>query len=219
MFRTLLRHTAQHIDGQTPVEDDLADAVDAARDTGQAVPPLVVGAAPLVQAMVGTNRYIARNHLRQGYFATIFFGVLDPVSGSLIYINGGHNPPVLTRSDGLQTSLHPTGPAVGLLPDSVFSLGQTTVGSGDTLFLYTDGVVEARNTDEQLYGLQRTQDVLTATAPDAAAEDLLDVLDRDLRSFVGTAEQSDDITMLALRHNPATDGLGPRREQTDAIVP
>jgi sigma-B regulation protein RsbU (phosphoserine phosphatase) len=198
LIRTLLRHTAEHTGGW-----DLHDAepdveADSAVAAGTALTPLLsLGAGPLVQAVVGTNRYMARNHLRQGYFATLFFGVLDPVSGALLYINGGHNPPVLARARGGHTLLQPTGPAVGMLADSGFLLHHTSLDPGDSLLVYTDGVVEARNGAGGQFGMPSLIDIACGAAP--SAEGLLDRVDAGLHHHVGAAEQFDDITMLALR--------------------
>ncbi|MGW3995022.1 PP2C family protein-serine/threonine phosphatase [Amycolatopsis sp. NPDC004772] len=194
LIRTLLRHTAEHTGTWSPV-----DAVPevAGGPAGAVLPPLLsLGAGPLIQAVLGTNRYMARNHLRQGYFATVFFGVLDPASGALLYINGGHNPPVLVRASGGHELLTPTGPAVGMMPGSAYTLGHTSLQRGDTLFLYTDGVVEARDRAGALFGMDR----MTAVAARAgtAAEKLLLEMEDTLSRFVSGAEQSDDITMLAL---------------------
>ncbi|MEV5500761.1 SpoIIE family protein phosphatase [Nonomuraea fuscirosea] len=199
LIRTLLRHTAEHT-GLVQLSGDDLTAVVGGASYPAPLPLLSLGAGPLVQAVVGTNRYMARNHLKQGYFATMFFGVLDPGSGDLVYINGGHNPPVMVRADGRQTLLPPTGPAVGILPDSSYTLGHVRLGPGDALFTYTDGVVEARNADHGLYGTARLQEVLAR--PGVNAGDLLEAVDSAVRHFVGTAEQSDDITTLALRRTP-----------------
>ncbi|ROP35187.1 PP2C family protein-serine/threonine phosphatase [Saccharothrix texasensis] len=180
LIRTLVRHTAERF------PDD----------------PWQDGAGPLVHAVVDTNRYLARNHLRQGYFATMFFGVLDPRSGSLLYINCGHLPPELARADGTRASLPPTGPAIGLLPDSEYHLGHAVLLPGDVLLAYTDGVVEARD----LYGGQFGREALmAAVVPGRSAAALLDGVDEALRGHVDGAEQSDDITMLALRRQGVPD--------------
>lgn len=182
LIRTLLRHTAQHT------------------DTGD----------PLRQAVVGTNRYLARNHLQQGYFATLFFGVLEPGTGMLSYINGGHNPPVVVRAAGGRCLLEPTGPAVGMMPDSEFEIRRTRILPGDRLFVYTDGVVEARDAGGGQFGTDRMLEL--ATRPAASADVLLDRVDERLRRHVGSAEQSDDVTMLALRRQIRHDGAGQERE-------
>lgn len=199
LIRTLLRHTAEHTGGAGGDEVPAAGAVSMA-EAGTSLPPMLsVGAGPLVQAVVATNRYLTRNHLRQGYFATLIFGVLDPASGALLYINGGHNPAVVMRADGSHTLLAPTGPAVGMMLHSSYALGQASLERGDTLLLYTDGVVEARATGGALFGMDR---LLTAmSAPVKSAETVLSGIDTALRAHVGGAEQSDDITMLALHRS------------------
>ena len=225
LIRTLVRHTAEHTGTWNILDEDLslipktaaiANTTDAwasdddaaeteaeseGEQSGPTAPPLLsVAAGPLVQAVAGTNRYLARNHLRQGYFATMFFGVLDPATGVLLYINGGHNPPELIRADGGHTRLNPTGPAVGMLPHSTYALGHTILEPGDTLFLYTDGVVDARNAGGELFGLNRMLDVVSR--PGKPAEDLLADVDQAIRRFVGNSAQVDDITMLAIRREP-----------------
>jgi sigma-B regulation protein RsbU (phosphoserine phosphatase) len=157
----------------------------------------VVGATPLLNAVVGTNNYLTRNHIRQGYFATLFFGVLDPHTGNLVYINGGHNPPVLVSADGAEpVLLEPTGPAVGVIPDVTFSLGYAQISPGDTLFIYTDGVTEARSASGRFFGNELMIKQLSEAA--VRGEELLDHMDGVLNEFVGPAEQSDDITMMAV---------------------
>ena len=194
LIRTLLRHTADNTSAW-----NLMDAAPGplAPGGGSLPPALGLGAGPLVQSVVSTNRYLARNHLRQGYFVTLFFGVLDPVSGSLLYINGGHNPPVLLRGTGERVPLRPTGPAVGMAADSVYSLGHARLEPGDTLFAYTDGVVDARSPKGAPFGTSRLHDLLAPDAP--SGRGLLETVDRALAEHVGAAEQFDDITMLALR--------------------
>ncbi|WP_214412402.1 PP2C family protein-serine/threonine phosphatase [Sphaerisporangium fuscum] len=189
LIRSLLRHTAEQSGSPNLIADLMAG------DDTPGVP--VVGATPLMNAVVGTNDYLARNHLRQGYFATMFFAVLDPVTGSLVYVNGGHNPPVLVRAGGGDpVVLEPTGPAVGVMRDSAFSLGYAHLDPGDLLFIYTDGVTEARAPDRGFFGEERMLDLLRGGAGSGA--DLLRRVDGALSGFVGEAEQSDDITMMAV---------------------
>jgi sigma-B regulation protein RsbU (phosphoserine phosphatase) len=199
LIRTLLRHTAEHTGASSlaGTDDAMARVV---TSEGTSLPPMLsVGAGPLVQAVVATNRYLTRNHLRQGYFATLIFGVLDPTSGALLYINGGHNPALLLRADGGHTLLSPTGPAVGMMPHSSYALGHANLERGDTLLLYTDGVVEARATDGSLFGMDRLLEVVNAA--NGSADTTLSSVDTALRVHVGGAEQSDDITMLALHRS------------------
>ncbi|WP_438292940.1 PP2C family protein-serine/threonine phosphatase [Streptomyces sp. HUAS TT7] len=206
LIRSLLRHTAEQSGLQNLIAADLLGEETAWQEQSRAIP--VVGATPLLNAVVGTNNYLTRNHIRQGYFATMFFGVLDPVTGNLVYINGGHNPPVLVSGDGADpVLLDPTGPAVGVIPDVTFSLGYTQFRPGDTLFIYTDGVTEARSATGEFFGDDRMLGHLTEAA--LTGEELLDHMDGALGEFVGPAEQSDDITMMAVHwRRPGGGGTG-----------
>ncbi|MEV7615950.1 PP2C family protein-serine/threonine phosphatase [Streptomyces sp. NPDC089799] len=193
LIRSLLRHTAEN--------SGLQHLVAAGRSGGR-IP--VVGATPLLNAVTATNGYLTRNHLRQGYFATLFFGVLDPLTGSLVYINGGHNPPLLIGADGgAPVALDVTGPAVGVLPDCVYTLGYAQLDPGDTLFVFTDGVPEARCPDGRFLGDERMLDLLREERDGRplTGKAVLDRMDSAVREHTGSAEQHDDVTMLAL-HRP-----------------
>ncbi|GAA2752356.1 PP2C family protein-serine/threonine phosphatase [Kitasatospora cinereorecta] len=198
LIRSLLRHTAEHSGLQSLI------AAQHAAPAGQSSVIPVVGATPLMNAVVGTNGYLTRNHSGQGYFATMFFSVLDPLTGNLVYINGGHNPPLLVpREGGEPRPLEPTGPAVGVIPDCAFALGYAEVRPGDTLFVYTDGVPEARNEQGEFFGDERVLDLLRRPAASGSA--LLERMDAALRDHIGAAEQHDDITMMAV-HRTVTAG-------------
>lgn len=210
LFRTLVRSNAQQNISLSWM-DAGSGAVTGDRDwlkgdpaqRRQSLPSIGTGA--LMNAVAGTNDYITENHMEQGYFATMFFGVLDPTSGALVYINGGHNPPVLHRTDGTQTYLKPTGPAVGMLPGVTFKLGHTRLEPGDILFAYTDGVTDARSPSGAFFTEQRLFDVVAAGAPSAQA--LVDDIEARLKAHIADAPQFDDITMVALRRQPV--GPGP----------
>jgi sigma-B regulation protein RsbU (phosphoserine phosphatase) len=200
LIRSLLRHTAEQSGLQSLIAADLLSEETVWAEQSRAIP--VVGATPLLNAVAGTNNYLTRNHIRQGYFATMFFGVLDPLSGNLVYINGGHNPPVLVSGSGAEpVLLEPTGPAVGVIPDVSFSLGYAQLSPGDTLFIYTDGVTEARSASGEFFGEDLMVEQLTEAA--GRGEELLDHMDGALGAFVGAADQSDDITMMAVHWRPA----------------
>jgi sigma-B regulation protein RsbU (phosphoserine phosphatase) len=157
-----------------------------------------IGAVPMLAAVRGANHYLTANHLPQAYFVTLFFCVMDPDSGRIIYINAGHNPPVLLRAAGGHRLLRTTGPAVGLWPDAVFTIAGVTLGPGDTLFAYTDGVTEARDPQRDLYGLPRLVSLLGGM-PGATADEQVSRVLADVQTHRGRAPASDDITMLALR--------------------
>jgi len=147
------------------------------------------------------NDYIAQEHGEEGMFATLFFGVLNPQTGLLVYINGGHEPPFVVGSGGLKRRLGPTGPAVGVLPHMTFKVQQVRLEPGDTLLGYTDGVPEARSPVDELFTRKRLESLLEQ--PPCSAADLLERIKTNLFVHVDNAQQFDDITMIAVHRAPA----------------
>ncbi|MCF7708536.1 MAG: SpoIIE family protein phosphatase [Verrucomicrobia bacterium] len=137
-------------------------------------------------------------------FVTLFFAVFDLSDGSLQYVNAGHNPPIILNSDGtLEWISSPRGPAAGVIEDAVYATGKTTLPAGAALILYTDGVTEAMNSDETLYGEERLEARLSASGGLLSCRRLIDELLADIMEFTAGAEQSDDITILALKQKCA----------------
>ena len=137
-------------------------------------------------------------------FVTVLYSIYDPASGILTYSNGGHDAPMLVRSDGTTTLLPLTGGvALGIAPDQKFLSRTVQLEPGDTVVFYTDGVTEAMNGDGEQFGVQRMSDVFAASPPrnsEQAAQAMFDAV----KAFVGDTPQSDDITCLAL-HRTAAD--------------
>jgi sigma-B regulation protein RsbU (phosphoserine phosphatase) len=158
------------------------------------------GTVALKNAMDLTNEFIVRNHADANMFATTFFAVLDPATGQLNYVNGGHNPPVIIGPEGIKDRLKATGPAPGVLPNVDYRLGQAQMEPGDILFTFTDGVTDAKNPAGQLFTEKRMLALIEPPAESALA--LLDRVDDALRAHIDTANQFDDITMLAARRSP-----------------
>jgi len=155
-------------------------------------------AAPAARSIVAlTNDYIARTHGRSNMFATIFFGILDPASGALAWVNGGHEPPVLRRAAGAIERLSPTGPAVGALPGMEYSARTIEIGSGDLLLAFTDGASEARSPTGAFYGEDSVIDLVAAAPSDAEA--LLGRVVAAVRAHEAGTEPGDDLTLLAVR--------------------
>jgi sigma-B regulation protein RsbU (phosphoserine phosphatase) len=151
-----------------------------------------------LHAVCLTNDYVAEHHGDMGMFATLFFGVLDPTTGLLTYINGGHEPLfILNPSGGVREYLKSTGPAVGMLPDMKFKIAQTYLKPGEILFGYTDGVPEARNCNSEFFTSKRLLSMLES--PVFSACSLIDRIAESVLSHTGKAEQFDDITMLAVQ--------------------
>lgn len=129
-------------------------------------------------------------------FVTLFVGVLDLHTGHLRYCNAAHNAPYL------QNAVLPCDPnlPVGVMPDWNFTEQETEMTSGSILFLYTDGLTEAENARQELFGEQRVDDVITHFV--GSPEELIEAITGAVHLFVGDTEQSDDLTMLAIKYWP-----------------
>ena len=158
---------------------------------------LTPGTTALKKAVVLTNDYIANNHGQTSMFATLFFGVLDPTTGTLTYINGGHEPPMLIGPTGIKARLAPTGPAVGIFAGMEFGIEQVNLEYGDTLLAFTDGVLDASNNANQFFGELKLERLVQP--PVVSAESILETILVALHDHMTGVEQFDDITLLALR--------------------
>ncbi len=147
--------------------------------------------------MFGMNNAIADNN-ESGMFVTLFLGVLDLPTGRLRYCNAGHNSPLLKGEQRL--GLLPCSPNIplGVMTDWKFDQQETNIDLGTTIFLYTDGLTEAENTDHEQFEEQRMINV-AAEAPHKPEEFIKQMIST-VREFVGKAEQSDDLTMLAIQY-------------------
>jgi sigma-B regulation protein RsbU (phosphoserine phosphatase) len=145
------------------------------------------------------NNELARNN-EASMFVTLFCGVLHLPSGNFRWANAGHNLPLLLTAGGAATFLPKTrGVVAGAMEDIQFTEAEMVLASGDSLYMYTDGVNEAMNATEQLFGNDRMQDALVRFGQTGCVA-MVDGISSDLTQFVDGAEQSDDITMLALRY-------------------
>ena len=148
-------------------------------------------------AVSSTNNYIAHIHGRECMYATLFFGVLNPSTGILSYVNGGHEPLYVINAGSIKDRLKPTGPAVGLMPDITFTSQEIQLEPGDLLVGYTDGVTEARSPQDEFYTRDRLQSLLTQ--PLKSAAETLERIKTNLFAFIDIAPRSDDVTMLAVQ--------------------
>jgi sigma-B regulation protein RsbU (phosphoserine phosphatase) len=144
-----------------------------------------------------TNDYIAHEHSKEGMFATLFFGVIDPDSGMLAYINAGHEPLVIVNSAGVKQSLKPTGPAVGITPDMKFEIQQVRIEPGDMLIGYTDGVTEALSPNGILFSRKQLLSILEQPASSASSQ--VERIKTNVLKHIHNSLLSDDITMLAVQ--------------------
>ncbi len=134
-------------------------------------------------------------------FVTMFIGVLDLPTGHLRYCDAGHDAPFITV-DGQwsMTDIIPHLP-VGVFDDVKYGVQKTSLQPDSTIFLYTDGLTEAKNEGHEQFGLERTKAVLN-TCSDKEPQQVLEMVTEAVGGFVKDAEQSDDLTMLAIRYTP-----------------
>ncbi len=148
------------------------------------------------------NNLLAEDN-ESAMFVTVLYAVYNPATGHLSYANGGHNLPVIFHGDGSCTVLPYTeGLALAVLSGVEFVEGELTLAPGDTLVLYTDGVNEAMDAENEEFGMGRLQAVFAGGAPQSA-EAANEAVFAAVREFVSGAPQSDDITCLTLRRRGA----------------
>jgi len=201
LFMALFRSLIRIFSGQTSLNGLPLTCSDFTYDESEQPgqnPTIDPGHLRALKAVQLTNQYIALNHGELAMFATLFFGILDPDTGRLSYISGGHEPLyVVDSGGGVKSQLARTGPAVGIEPAVSFKIQQTQLEPGDILLGYTDGVIEATAADGSFFTAERLMAILDA--PSASVNKLLNRIANSLQEHIGTAEQFDDITMLAVR--------------------
>jgi serine phosphatase RsbU (regulator of sigma subunit)/anti-sigma regulatory factor (Ser/Thr protein kinase) len=134
-------------------------------------------------------------------FVTCLYMVLDPATGHVVFANAGHNLPYVRTTDGV-VQFRATGMPLGLLPGLTYEEKEADIGPGDSVLLYSDGIIEAHDPTGGMYGFPRLK---ADMASELAGAELLDELLDRLHAFTGRGwEQEDDITMVALRRSPAS---------------
>ncbi|MFN8588822.1 MAG: PP2C family protein-serine/threonine phosphatase [Candidatus Eisenbacteria bacterium] len=153
--------------------------------------------------MMTTFNRLACQRNATGQFATCFLAELHEPSLTLRFTNGGHNFPVLVRADGTQQLLEKGGLVVGMMEGLPYDEDVVTLGEGDRLVIYTDGVTEAANASGEMFEEDRLHALLASAPADLTAEQLVERVISGVREFLGETEAGDDITVLALRVLPA----------------
>ncbi len=133
-------------------------------------------------------------------FVTAFYGVLDYRNRVLIFSNAGHNPPILLRKDGSVEYLMEGGVALGVLPDAFYEERPIAIRPGDVLLLYTDGVSEAESEADpsDQFGRERIEATMRRLAT-RSAQDIVDGIVEDVRTFAGERGQTDDLTLMVVK--------------------
>jgi len=154
--------------------------------------------APLGELVVRLNRYASAHSLDGRRFTTAVLGEYEPATRRLVYVNAGHNPPILRRAGGETEKLEVGGLPLGIDTGAAYDTAAMDVNPGDALILYTDGVVEAFNEKGEEFGNGRWIEAIRAL-PDRGAQESLQFLMKRVDDFVGMTRQSDDITCLVFR--------------------
>jgi phosphoserine phosphatase RsbU/P len=152
----------------------------------------------LAELADGLNRYACSNSQGGSRFTTAFLAELDPATGNIAYVNGGHNAPILRRRSGQVERLEAGGIPLGIFEDTAYRVEQKQLCGGDYLVIFTDGVVEAINSKGEEYGEAELVRLVDRRSPAAPAELLRGLLE-ELNAFVGNTPQHDDMTCFLLK--------------------
>ena len=153
-----------------------------------------VGPADIIARV---NRELCQNNSDM-MFVTLFFAMFTPASGEVEFCNAGNNAPYRLNGKAVEAIEGAKGIILGVRPDAPYVSGQLSLAPGEGIYVFTDGVTEANNASEEMFGEPRLEAILRDAAGSASAEVVKSVTGA-VRGFVGTALPSDDITMLAVR--------------------
>ena len=159
---------------------------------------LSVTPVSLPELVASINQYACTNSQGGLRFTTAFLSELDPSTGTLTYINAGHNAPMLCRKSGALERLDAGGLPIGIKADAGYESGSVVLAPGDWLVIFTDGVVEAMNTRGEEYGETRLLANI-AMASNASPREMMSIVMAELDRFVGNTPQHDDVTCLLLK--------------------
>ncbi len=143
------------------------------------------------------NRFLC-DHAEVGRYATMFFGILDD-AGKLEFINAGHPSPILIRKDTVEEAFTEGSFPVGLVPEAEFTTSTLQLQPNDTMVLFSDGVTEAMDPEEELYGVPRLRGVLQGK-PDMQLDEIQKAVLESVENFARGARQADDLTLLLVRY-------------------
>lgn len=151
--------------------------------------------------LIRANAEVSREN-PESLFITAFVGILDTRTGMLGFSNAGHEPPFARRPGGELTRLeHAGGPPLCVIENFAYPVEHRQIASGEWICVVTDGVTEAMNQSGQMYGVSRLRAVLQSLPQDVSPARLLSAVRADVQRFVGSAEASDDLTLMCVRWN------------------
>jgi serine phosphatase RsbU (regulator of sigma subunit) len=164
--------------------------------------------AELVPAILLVNEHLCAATGPE-HFATLFLGILEEAGCRFRYVNAGHNPPYILGRDGSVRELAATGIPLGFLTDAVFEAGEETLGPGDRILIFSDGLVEAADPDEELFGEQRLLGLMHTLGEENPAEQVQRLLREVERWSAGSEGYQDDRTVVLLTTCPQPGGSAP----------
>jgi sigma-B regulation protein RsbU (phosphoserine phosphatase) len=153
---------------------------------------------PLSELVANMNRYACSNSQGGLRFTTAFLAEYDAARRTFLYINAGHNNPILRRASGAIERLDVGGLPIGIQPEAKYESASVTLEPGDWLIIFTDGLVEAENSRQEEYGEGRLLSTIGAAATTTPGE-MLKRLMAELDIFVGSTPQHDDVTCLLVK--------------------
>ena len=153
--------------------------------------------ASCVDCISKTNNILYLN-TESNRFATLFYGILDAARREFRYINAGHNFPFHLNNRGEFQCLETGGIVLGMLPDSQFEEDRVNLDSGDVLVIYSDGVTEAENELEELFGESRLQEIIREKKH-LSSNQMMDYIYNQVNKFAGATKQDDDITLVVIK--------------------
>jgi len=152
----------------------------------------------ITDTLKNTN-YILYNNTSPEKFATLFYGVLDPINNKLKYSNAGHNPPFFVQTNKNKIKrLEKGGMILGIMEDSEYEEETVHFEKGDLLLIYSDGISEAMNEKEEEFG-EKNIETFISKDTDKSAKEITDTLLEEVKKFVGKTPQSDDMTIIAIK--------------------
>lgn len=169
------------------------------------------------EAFNKTNYALAKRN-RLNMFVTVWAGIIDLRTGHIDFASAGHNPPVVRHKDG-STEFIPSKSSIVMaaMENTVYKQQSYDLGAGDTLFLYTDGVTEATDSNNELFNNDRLIEALKKSG-DMKTADICSFVKNEIDSFVKEAPQFDDITMLAVKYNGSDEPVWERYEKTIDVM-
>ncbi|MFB9295190.1 PP2C family protein-serine/threonine phosphatase [Persicitalea jodogahamensis] len=146
------------------------------------------------------NHFLSTNN-NSFMFVTAFMGIINLKTGSVEYIDAGHEPPLIRRKDGtVETVKKQGGLALAIDKDYAYTPQSLQLAHGDTFFLYTDGATDANNRENDRYGFKRLEEHLHALSGEETPKEINDSLLAKLKEFIGEEDQFDDITVLTIHY-------------------